>query len=89
MANEFAILHVRINQGEVQQLTVRNLNFKLAAAAALALLDYQPADKGQDQVVEIWHPDRMEDQGVYKYLWDGWHLALVPSSYPGPVKNTL
>ena len=68
--------HVQINGGPEQTLVVKTGVYALAAFAALALLDYEPAT--DYDVVKIWIPHLTAGgYGPYFIAWDG-HTRLVP-----------
>lgn len=58
---------VEINRGPTQVLTTKTGLYELAAAAALAMLDYQPTN--DIEVVKIWNPELLPDYGPYFYYW--------------------
>lgn len=61
------IFHVEINRGQTQVLEAKTSLYDLAAAAALAMLDYEPTN--DIEVVKIWVPHLLPDYGPYFYYW--------------------
>ncbi len=66
--------HVKINGGPEQVIKTRTGIYQLAAAAALAMLDYEESE--EDDEIEIWAPSVMPEYGPYFYIWNG-HQMLT------------
>lgn len=67
---ETTIFHVKINNGKEQTIETKSGIYKLAVATALAQLDYESSENGEN-IVEIWVPHLLPDYGPYFYLHDG------------------
>ena len=64
---------VKINGGPVQTINTKTGIYQLAAATALAMLDYTHS-KDRLDIVEIWVDELLPEYGPYKYAYDGWHV---------------
>ena len=63
--------HVSINNGPEQQITTCTSLYCLASAAALAMLEYEADENGED-LVKIWCPSLLPTYGPYYYRHDGY-----------------
>jgi hypothetical protein len=70
MTKKLSKFSVEINKGPTQTIETRTGLYYLAAAAALAQLEYYATEEGAD-IVKIWVPDLLPDYGPYFYAWDG------------------
>lgn len=66
---------VRINGGTEQKLKVSTGSYYLAAAAALATLEYKEADG--DDIIEIWCRSLLPHYGPYFFAYDGRHIVSL------------
>jgi hypothetical protein len=69
-AKNTTTFHVKINNGQEQTIETKSGVYKLAVATALAQLDYEHNEDGNN-IVEIWVPHLLPDYGPYFYLHDG------------------
>lgn len=59
---------IRVNGGDEHTLSLVTGQYHLAAAAALALVDYVPQEV---QIIKVWNPKLLPDYGPYIYTHDG------------------
>lgn len=75
--DNYSEFHVQINEGEVHVLTQRSGIYWLAAAHALATMEY-PESKLDDEtdVIKIWVPHLVKvGYGPYWYVHDGHRIG--------------
>lgn len=64
---ESCTFNVEINRGLTQAITVKTGVYRLAALAALALVEHEPRD--DFDIVKIWAP-HLPSHGPYFFTWD-------------------
>lgn len=76
--------HIKINGGKEQVITTKTGMYHLAAAVALAQLEFDESGS-EDILIEIWSPTLIPEYGPYFYRYD--HYNLYPF-YPNSCLNT-
>lgn len=71
---------IQINNGPIQDFQTKTTQYRLAVAAALAQLEFEESDDGEE-IVKIWCERLTPGYGPYFYAHDGHSIYSVPKEF--------